>query len=63
VVWLSADGDSWEWLPLPVSRPDAGAMTAGVGGDLIVLSSAATGSRAWRITDIASVIASIPAQP
>ncbi len=62
VIWLSADGTSWEWLPLPVTRPDAWALTAGVGGDLVVMTSSATGAQAWRVTDIASLIASIPAE-
>lgn len=60
VIWLSADGDAWQWLPLPVTRPAAWAMNCAVGPDLLVLSSSGTGSQAWRIPDIAAVIASIP---
>ncbi len=60
VVWLSADGQHWQWLALPADRPDAWSIVAGVGGDLLVLSSSATGSQAWRIPDIASVIAAMP---
>jgi len=43
-----------------VADPDASVLAAADGNDLIVLSSAANASRAWRIPDIASVIASIP---
>ena len=58
VIWLSADGRTWQWLPLPVARPDAWAIASAAGGDLLVLSSSGTGSAAW--PDIAAVIASIP---
>lgn len=60
VIWLSADGLAWQWLPLPVDRPAAWALTAVVGSDLLVLSSSGTGSQAWRIPDIAAVIGAIP---
>jgi hypothetical protein len=63
VVWLSTDGRSWLWLALPVNRPDAGVLTAAVGPDLLVLSSSSTGSQAWRIPDVASVISRMPAAP
>lgn len=62
VIWLSADGRQWQWLPLPVNRPDAWSISASVGNDLLLLTSSTTGSQAWRIADIASVIAAIPAQ-
>jgi hypothetical protein len=48
---------------LPVNRPDAGVLTAAVGPDLLVLSSSSTGSQAWRIPDVASVISRMPAAP
>ena len=45
---------------MPVADPDASLLAAADGNDLIMLSSAANDSRAWRIPDVASVIASIP---
>ena len=60
VLWLSADGARWTWVPVPAADPDASLLAAADGNDLIVLSSAANDSRAWRIPDLASVIASIP---
>ena len=60
VLWLTADGTRWTWLPVPVADPDASVLAAADGNDLIMLSSAANDSRAWRIPDVASVIASIP---
>lgn len=62
VIWLSADGDSWTWLPLPVNRPDAWALACAVGNDLLVMTSSTTSSQAWRIRDIATVVAAIPAE-
>jgi hypothetical protein len=62
VIWLSADGDSWTWLPLPVNRPDAGALASAIGNDLLVMTSSTTSSQAWRIRDIATVIAALPAE-
>lgn len=61
VLWLSADGTRWSWLPVPVTDPDASVMAGMDGADLTVLSSSTSISQAWRIADIASVIASIPA--
>lgn len=60
VIWLSPDGQAWQWLPLPVNRPDAWALAPAVGSDVLMLSSSSTGSQAWRIPDVAAVIASIP---
>lgn len=60
VLWLSADGTRWTWLPVPTAEPDASLMARADGDDVIVLSSSINFSQAWRISDIASVIASIP---
>lgn len=60
VLWLSADGTRWTWVPVPAADPDASLLVAADGKDLIVLSSATNESRAWRIPELASVIASIP---
>lgn len=61
VLWLTADGTRWTWLPLPVIEPDGSLMVHVDGDDVTVLSSSTNVSQAWRIPDIASVIASIPA--
>ena len=61
VVWLSADGARWSWVPVPTAQPSS-SLTAGADGpDLIVLAGGTNISQAWRIPDTASVIASIPA--
>jgi hypothetical protein len=60
VLWVSKDGQSWQWIPLPVSRPDASVLATDVDDDVILLASSDTESRAWRVPDIAGVIASIP---
>lgn len=60
VLWLSADGARWTWVPVPTADPDASLMARTDGADLIVLSSSTNFSQAWRIPDIGSVIASIP---
>ena len=61
VLWLSADGARWTWLPVPVTDPYASVLARANGADLTVLSSSSNVSQAWRLRDIASVIASIPA--
>jgi hypothetical protein len=61
VVWLSADGARWSWVPVPTAQPSS-SLTAGADGpDLIVLAGGTNISQAWRIPDTASVIAAIPA--
>lgn len=61
VLWLSADGTTWTWIPVPTAQPYP-SLHAGVdGADLIVVTGSTNVSQAWRIPDIASVIASIPA--
>lgn len=61
VLWLSADGARWTWVPVPTVEPNASLQVGADGGDVVVLSSSTNYSQAWRIPDIASIIASIPA--
>jgi len=61
VLWLSADGARWTWVPMPTAQPYSSLSAAVDGADLIVLSGSTNLGQAWRIPDIASVIASIPA--
>ncbi|HEY5882247.1 MAG TPA: hypothetical protein VIU11_25275 [Nakamurella sp.] len=60
VVWLSRDGGSWQWVPIPVTRPDAWVLVTVVDGDVVMVGSSDTESQAWRVRDVAAVIASIP---
>lgn len=61
VLWLSADGTTWTWIPVPAAQPDPSVHVGVDGADLIVASGATNVSQAWRIPGIGSVIASIPA--
>lgn len=61
VLWLSADGARWTWVPMPTAQPQSSLFAGVDGSDLIVLSGSTNGAQAWRIPDVASVIASIPA--
>lgn len=61
VLWLSADAARWTWLPIQVADPYASVLAHADGADLTVVSSSISASQAWRLPDIASVIASIPA--
>lgn len=38
VIWLSADGTRWTWVPVPTAEPDASLMAAADGDDLTLLS-------------------------
>ena len=61
VLWLSVDGANWSWVPVPAPQPNASVLASAADSDLIVLARSTNSSQAWRIPDIASVIASIPA--
>jgi hypothetical protein len=60
VLWLSRDGESWRWVPIPVTRPDAWVVVVVVDDDVVMVSSSDTESQAWRVRDVAAVIAAIP---
>jgi hypothetical protein len=60
VLWLSADGIRWTWLPVPAAEPDGRLLFSADGADVTVLANSTNLSQAWRIPGIASVIASIP---
>jgi hypothetical protein len=61
VLWLSVDGSHWAWVPVPAQQSDASVLASVADSDLIVMAGSTNSSQAWRIPDIAAVIASIPA--
>ncbi len=61
VLWVSPDAQRWQWVPLPVHRPDSWSLVSVVDQDVVILCSSATDSQAWRVPDIATVMAGMPA--
>lgn len=61
VLWVSPDARNWQWVPLPVNRPDTWTLVAVVGREVVVLASSRTDSLAWRVPDIDALIAGMPA--
>ena len=60
VLWLSADGESWAWVPLPTATTDVRQVILPVDGGLVVAASTDVGISAWRLDDTAALISAMP---
>lgn len=55
VIWLSTDGATWRWVPVPVDLPNGQFVTRTVGTDVVLSPRTAGGELAWRITGLDAV--------
>lgn len=56
VLWLSADGDEWMWVPVPTRAMVSSGMVHMDGPDLLVAASTMSGEQVWRVSGVAEFL-------
>ncbi|QTE30101.1 hypothetical protein [Pengzhenrongella sicca] len=61
VLWLSADGARWRWVPIPAAGSTDDIDVQAVGADLLVTAQGAGTAQVWTVPDVAAALAAIRA--
>lgn len=59
MIWLSRDGREWIAEPVPTQTADTDVDVHAVGRELVVVGTSPGSTQAWRIPDIATVMADL----
>lgn len=54
VLWLSADGAAWRWVPVPDANAGSPTVFSLGGSQVLVLTSPLGGANAWTVSDVAA---------